>query len=245
MKGTWFCTDCKSEIPDEAPNCDHRSRKPCPACGSLERTHLVFGIDSAAADRATIHSVSAADHATFRDSLSLFLESLPTLVTQALILPESKTAEGILISAATIAWRKILDLLIPDPSLAFRIDPWKWEQIIAASYKESGLFDEVILTPRSGDGGKDVVATKKGVGSIKYVESVKRYTPGHVVTADEVRSLGFVMLADSDSTKGIVSTTWEFAPRIEQDRLIRKYMPDRLELLNGAKLIERLKAWGM
>ena len=174
MNGSWFCTDCKTEIPDEVPGCDHRDRSPCPYCGSLERTRRVFGSDSASVDTTTIRSVYAADQATFHDSLTLFLDSLPTVLTQALILPESRTAEGMLISATTIAWRKILALLIEDADLVFKIEPRKWEEIIAASYQQSGLFDEVILTPRSGDGGKDVVATKKGVGSIKYVESVKR-----------------------------------------------------------------------
>ena len=59
----------------------------------------------------------------------------------------------------------------------YQIDPWRWEEIIAASYQESGLFDEVILTPRSNDGGKDVIAIKEGYGSIRFVESVKQYNP--------------------------------------------------------------------
>ena len=53
------------------------------------------------------------------------------------------------------------------------------------------------------------------------------------------------MLADPKQPKGIVSTTWEFAPRIKEDPLINQFIPDRLELLNGAKLIERLRGWGM
>jgi hypothetical protein len=63
---------------------------------------------------------------------------MPTLLTQALIIPETKTAEGILIKAVAIPWRKILELLIQDPSRMFEIDPWKWEEIIAASYQDSG-----------------------------------------------------------------------------------------------------------
>jgi restriction system protein len=121
---------------------------------------------------------------------------------------------------------------VDDPSLIYQIDPRKWEEIIAASYQESGLFDEVILTQRSNDGGKDVIALKKGYGSVRFVESVKRYKPGNEVTADDVRSLGF-LLSDPKNSKGIVSTTWKFAPKIEEDPLIKQFMPYRLELVDG------------
>ena len=167
---------------------------------------------------------------------------LPTLLTQTLIIPESKTAEGVLIASVGLAWRKIFKLITKEPSLMYQVDPRKWEECIAASYEESGLFDEVILTPRSNDGGKDVIAIKKGYGCIRFVESVKKYKPGNDVTAEEVRALGF-LLHDSKNSKGIVSTTWKFAPKIEQDPLIKQFIPYRLELVDGEKLIERFKLW--
>ena len=168
---------------------------------------------------------------------------LPTLLTQSLIIPESKTAEGVLIASIALPWRKIWKLITEDPSLMYQIDdPWRWEEIIAASYQESGLFDEVILTPRSNDGGKDVIAIKKGYGSIRFVESVKKYKPGNEVTADDVRALGF-LLTDPKNSRGIVSTTWKFAPKIEEDPLIKQLLPYRLELVDGEKLIDRFKLW--
>ena len=171
-------------------------------------------------------------------------DSLPTLLAQTLIVPESKTAEGVLIASIALPWRRILKLITEDPSLMYQIDDSRrWEEIIAASYQESGLFDEVILTPRSNDGGKDVIAVRKGYGSIRFVESVKKYKPGNEVTADDVRALGF-LLSDPKNSKGIVSTTWKFAPRIEEDPLIKQYIPYRLELVDGEKLIERFRLWG-
>ena len=94
-----------------------------------------------------------------------------------------------LIQAVTIPWKEILKLIKDDPNLIYQIDPRKWEQIIAGSYRASGLFDEVVLTPRSGDHGIDVIATRHGFCSIRCIESVKRYTPGKVVTANDVRAL--------------------------------------------------------
>ena len=165
-------------------------------------------------------------------------------VMQTLIIQESKSAEGRVIQAVTIPWKEILKLINGDPHLIYQIDPWKWEEIIAGSYKASGLFDEVVLTPRSGDHGRDVIATKHGFCSIRCIESVKRYTPGKVVDADDVRSLGFAMLANPKVNKGVVSTTWEFAPRIEDDPNIKSLIPHRLELVNRDALIERFKSWG-
>ena len=128
---------------------------------------------------------------------------LPTLVMQTLIISETKTADGMLIQAVTIPWKEILKLIKDDPNLIYQIDPWKWEEIIAGSYRASGLFDEVVLTPRSGDHGIDVIATRHGFCSIRCIESVKRYTPGKVVTANDVQALALKVLANHNVTKGL------------------------------------------
>jgi restriction system protein len=102
-------------------------------------------------------------------------------------------------------------------------------------------FDEVILTPRSGDLGRDIIAIKRGFGSIKFIEQVKAYNPGHIVTADEVRALLGVLQAEQDASKAIFTTTSTFAPRIEADKLIKPFIPTRLELIDKAKLLQRLE----
>jgi hypothetical protein len=68
-------------------------------------------------------------------------------------------------------------------------------------------------------------------------------TPGKVVTAEDVRSLGFAVLGDHNVSKGVVSTTWEFAPRIEDDPNIKLLLPQRIELVNRDALIKRFAAW--
>lgn len=129
------------------------------------------------------------------------------------------------------------------PSRMYEIDPRKWEEIVAASYDASGEFDEVTLTPRSGDRGRDVIAVKKGFDSVRLIESVKRYSPGTRVTAEEVQALLGVLLSDPQASKGIVSTTWEFAARMGENPQIMQYVPHRLELVNGTALVERLKRY--
>ena len=170
-------------------------------------------------------------------------DNFPVLVSQAVIIPYEKTFEGELIRAITIPLLDIIQKIMEDPSRLYGIDPRKLEEIIAATYEQSGLFDEVTLTPRSGDRGKDLIVVKRGFGSVRFVESVKRYTPGHVVTAEEVDALIGVMNKQPQTSKAIISTTWEFAPRIMDDPDIARLVPTRLELVNGKALVERFKEY--
>ena len=88
--------------------------------------------------------------------------AIPSLLLQTVIVPGERTNEGTLIEAVALPWFDIIAFLKTDPSIAFQL-PWeKWEEIIAGAYKRAG-FDEVTLTPRSGDHGRDVIAVKKGI----------------------------------------------------------------------------------
>jgi len=165
----------------------------------------------------------------------------PTLLSQAILIPDKETEEGQLIRSVSFPLLAIIQRMIEDPSLMYEVDPRKWEEIVAATYAESGLFDEVTLTPRSGDRGRDVIAVKYGFGSVRLIESVKRCSPGSKTTAEEVQALLGVLLSDPQASKGIVSTTWEFAPMIWQNPHIIQYVPHRLELVDGKALVERLK----
>jgi restriction system protein len=165
---------------------------------------------------------------------------LPVLVSNAVITRYGKTSEGALVRAVTVPLCAIIAMIQRDQTLMYQVDPRKWEEIIAAQYEASGLFDRVILTPRSGDCGRDVIAEKDGFGSVRLIESVKRYKPGNEVTADEVRALLGVLSGDQNATKGIVSTTWRFAPRLREDPFIKPFLPYRLELVDGPDLVKRL-----
>src|SRR4051812_46750259 len=153
----------------------------------------------------------------------------PSLLLQAVIVLGDKTQEGRLVESVTLPWFDIIDLLSRDPAVAFEIDARKWEEIIAGAYERAG-FDEVILTPRSGDKGRDVVATKNGVGSIRIFDQVKAYKPGHLVTADDVRAMLGVITGAQNVSKGVITTTSTFAPLVTEDPYIKPNIPHRLEL---------------
>jgi restriction system protein len=173
-------------------------------------------------------------------SIALSISGL-ILPNSVLLNHERKTAEGILIKSTYHLWREVLKLLGSNWSLAYEIPPDRWEEIIAGAFKNNG-YDEVVLTPRSGDHGRDVIATTRGVGCVKIISSVKAYKPDNAVPYDAVRSLLGVMSGEQNVSKGIVATTSTFPSLIAEDPYIKPFLPTRLELMDGVKLKEWLSA---
>jgi hypothetical protein len=66
-----------------------------------------------------------------------------------------------------------------------------------------------------------------------------RYAPGHLVEYDDVRALLGVLSGERDASKGIITTTSDFPPRVLEDPLIAPFIPTRLELMNR----EALQKW--
>ena len=162
----------------------------------------------------------------------------PSVLLQAVIIPGDKTAEGQLVEAVAVPWFEIIELIIRSPDAIYEIDWRKWEEIIAGAYKQQGF--EVELTPRSNDKGRDVIATLRGFGSVRFFDQVKAYRPGHVVTAEEVRAMVGVLSLQPDISKGLVTTTSSFAPGIMEDPDIARFMPHRLELKPRDALLDWL-----
>src|SRR5262249_14988010 len=128
-----------------------------------------------------------------------FVEEIPPQVTiQALIIAGDKVKEGRLVEGVSIAWREVIRMIVRNPEEIYQIDPRKFEELIAGAYDVSGEFDEVILTPQSGDKGRDVIATKNGFGSLRIIDQIKRNRITHPVTAEDVRSLAGVLSLDQN-----------------------------------------------
>lgn len=172
------------------------------------------------------------------------LDNAPDITVQAIITPENENNEGTLITEISIAWDEIIKVIENDPEEIYKIDPFAFEKLIAEAYVREGY--EVILTPRSGDKGRDIIATKQGIGSIRIFDQVKRYAIRRPVTAKDVRELIGVISMESQHTKGIITTTSTFAPGIYKDQNIIKLMPRRLELRPKNVLIpwlQSLRRW--
>jgi restriction system protein len=219
MSTNVFCTDCKLPLDEVATNPGDRK---CPKCGSTNRSVQATG-------NADFGFVVAGEGRSFLGE---------TLLTQAVIVPGQKTHEGALIESVTSFWADLVRLFQQQPEMMYKIDPFKLEELVAGMYEKRGY--QVTLTPRSGDRGRDVIAVWPGFGTVRLIESVKRYGPGHRVPANDVRALAGVLMMDPRASKGIVTTTSEFAPRIEDDPLIKPFLPYRIELVNGTELLKRL-----
>ncbi len=84
-----------------------------------------------------------------------------------------------------------------------------------------------------------VSAKLPGLGTIRFVDQVKAYSPGNVVTANDVRALAGVLARDTRITKGIVTTTSTFAPGVNKE--FESLIPTRLDLKDNAGLLEWLR----
>lgn len=160
------------------------------------------------------------------------------LVLASIVSVYGSSSDGDLIHAASVPWEHVLRRLSANWAEAFSIDPRTWEELIAAAFDKAG-YDEVTLTPRSKDAGRDVIAVRRGICSVRIIDSVKAYKPGRLVRHDDVRALMGVVAADPGASKGILTTTSDFAPGIVKDRFIKPWLPHRIELMNG----DRLQEW--
>ena len=113
-----------------------------------------------------------------------------------------------------------------------------FEIFIADCYKLAG-WEQVELTPQRGDGGRDIIATRSDIGKIRILEQTKAYSPGTLVTHDDVRSMIGVLGIDHNASKGIITTTSDFQPTVMSNPEFTQFMPFRLELRNG----ETLRNW--
>jgi restriction system protein len=160
------------------------------------------------------------------------------VMLQAVVTLGEKTSEGHVIEAVAIPWLAFLDHLKRNPGAIHAIDWRKVEEVIAAGYADSGY--SVILTPRSGDKGRDVIATKYDGVSVRILDQVKAYTPGHVVSLDDVHAMLGVLCSEQNVSKGIITTTSEFAPGVYTDENVKRFMPYRLDLRPKNALLEWL-----
>jgi|GEM_PF-2201078 len=226
------CGQCKVVL-NEPPNLPPDKRSPCPHCGSTTRVPHVTGTANIILNSLIVKGEATATVAHVTQA-NLLLQAVVIYLGE-------KTHDGQLIESVAPAWLEIARLMKNHPSIIYQIDSRKWEEIIAGIYKKAG-FDDVILTPRSGDLGRDVIAIKHGLWSVRFIDQVKAYSPGHLVPADDVRALVGVLLSDQKATKGIVTTTSDFAPKVFDDPSIKPHLPYRLELVNGVELVKRLDA---
>ena len=173
------------------------------------------------------------DSRQLRLSFNEAVERLPGLLLQcAIIQLGDRVDQGQIVEAVTLPWFEIVSKIEQDPNFLYQI-PWRrLEEFVAGAYEREG-WNEVILTPPSGDGGRDIIAVKHGICCIRIIDQIKAYAPDQYVTANDVRALLGVLSSDLNVSKGFVTTTAKFAPRLLDDPSIKPFVPYRLELKDG------------
>ena len=105
--------------------------------------------------------------------------------------------------------REVLAYFGRHPELLHSLPPRKFEELVAAVFRQGGF--EVELTPETRDGGIDIIAIRKDAlaGNGLHLIECKRYLPGNTVGIGVVqRLLGVV--EQHKATTGIVVTTSTF-----------------------------------
>jgi restriction system protein len=193
---------------------------------------------------ADAHRILASNRQQRRRAIAAILGSHapPTqrLLLQALVEVGDRNAEGVLIEAVALPWYEILSRIQREPAVLdlFAQVPRKFEEFLAACYKQAGY--DVILTPPSGDLGIDVIvcATIPGLGSIRFVDQAKAYSPTTPVPAKDVRELAGVLQIHPEITKGVITTTSTFAPGVADE--FKNIVPTRIELKDRSRLLDWL-----
>jgi len=106
---------------------------------------------------------------------------------------------------------QVVGEIMREPALMRRLSPRDFERLIAHLIDALG-FDNVILTPRSGDGGRDILATK-WINDIPvlFAFECKQYSAGRKIQLETLRSLlGVVSHSLTKANIGVLSTTSYF-----------------------------------
>lgn len=151
------------------------------------------------------------------------------------------THEGVLVKDASMAWFEIVKHLTFNPLFRFEFSRCsrKFEEFIAGAYCEDG-WEQVTLTPRSGDRGRDVIAARIDSCPIRVLDQAKARSSRRLVKHDDVRAIVGVLHMDHNASKALITTTSDFAPTIWSNDEFTRLMPNRLELKNGRALLKWL-----
>lgn len=103
---------------------------------------------------------------------------------------------------------EIIRFLAAHPERLRTLEPRHFEELVAEIFRDFGY--DVILTPKSKDGGLDIRAIRKdSVGTLLYLIECKRYKPTRPVGVEIVRGL-YGVAALERATHGVIATTSHF-----------------------------------
>ncbi len=135
---------------------------------------------------------------------------------------------------------RLIRYFVDHPEEMRNLDPRKFEELIASLFREREYHVE--LTPRTKDGGLDILAIeKKDVGSALTLIECKRYGETKKVGVEIVRGL-YGVVEQKRATRGILATTSYFTKGAKAFRDDVKY---RIALADFDDLTRFVKEWSV
>ncbi len=160
-----------------------------------------------------------------------------TLVTAQELLQDLNASRIVRVSLEEIN-EELICYLAANPEKMREMTPRKFEELVADMFRNQGY--DVTLTPRSNDGGMDVIAVQRSdIGTVMTIVECKRYAEDNKVGVDVVRGL-YGVVEQQRATRGIIATTSFFT---RGAKAFRSSMPYRLELIDFNKLTQHIKEW--
>lgn len=204
-------------------------------CGEDDSAKILVGDRGWRIDLATYQLIHDGEGFATVDSAD------PSVLLKSILLEyERPTEEGMVVKRPRATWFEISMHLRKSPEFRFAFpgEPTAFEEFLAGAYHVDG-WDAVTLTPRTGDKGRDVIAVTTGLTTIRVLDQAKAYRENRPVTPDDARALYGVLMLDQRASKGIITTTSDFAPSIASE--FDQAIPYRLELRNGNDLVQWIK----
>ena len=196
-------------------------------------TASVAAADSSSLRHSELNAEPDSDHTLGADAGINVPPAPPeVLLGVSLVVPRDRTSEGAIVQAVAPAWLLFLDELLTNSEAFFDSIRDSWKELVAGGYQRAGW--SVTLTPRSCDLGRDIIAERDDIGAIRILDQVKRFSPGHIVDANDVRAIYGVLNLDRRASKALITTTSRFAPRVYAE--FADVTPSRLELRDGQEL---------
>jgi hypothetical protein len=160
------------------------------------------------------------------DAADLFVNTYPDGQPLFKCAP-SLLVPGVRVEIASVN-QELLKFLAAHPESIYALDPRHFEELVAEIFRDFGY--EVLLTPRTRDGGLDIRAIKKdSVGTLLYLIECKRYAATRPVGVEIVRGL-YGVATEERASCGIIATTShftrdakEFADKIKYQMSLRDY----------------------
>lgn len=135
-------------------------------------------------------------------------DKIDEIEPENIILPDEYKSNLIKVDGLPL---RAISTILRDPKELHNLSPGQFEEFIADMLSKLG-FKNIILTPRSSDGGKDVIASNKvnGIPMSFYFEC-KKYAKGNKIQMNTLRALlGTVAHSSTEANIGVLVTTSTF-----------------------------------